>query len=120
MNMNMNTSTVTNYTPQKKSITDHVSETASKAWSGFTGMFKQPSVSPAAPSSPVAPAPAPAPAPSSTMGGKKRRTIRAKARAMKGGKSKKHGKKHGKSKKGKKSGKSTKKRSYKKRSYKKH
>lgn len=116
MNMNMNTSTVTNYTPQKKSITDHVSETASKAWSGFTGMFKQPSVSPAAPSSPVAPAPVP----SSTMGGKKRRTIRAKARAMKGGKSKKHGKKHGKSKKGKKSGKSTKKRSYKKRSYKKH
>ncbi len=111
MNMNMNTS-------QKKSMTDHMSETASKAWSGFTDMFKQPSdsnasLAPTSPSTPIAPAP------STTMGGKKKRSLRAKVRAMKGGKSKKYGKKHGKSKKGKKVGKSTK-RNHKKRSRKQH
>lgn len=107
MNMNMNTPTVINSKPQK-SLTDH----ASDAWAGFTGMFKQSTSA----SAPVTPA---APAPSSVTGGK-RRTHRAKGRAMKGGKSKKHGKKHGKSNKGKKRGKSTKKRSHRKRSGKKH
>jgi hypothetical protein len=120
MDTNMNTSTAMNNPSQKKSMTDHMSETASKAWSGFTDMFKQPSSSsnaslaPTSQSSPTAHAPV-ASAPSTTMGGKKKRSLRAKVRAMKGGKSKKYGKKHGKSKKGKKFGKSTK-RNHKKRS----
>ena len=115
--MNMNTPTVTNK-PQK-SLAVHASETASKAWNGFTGMFKQ-SANPSAPASPAPPASPAAPASQGPSSGGKKRTYRAKRRAMKGGKSKKHGKKHSKSKKhGKKGGKS-KKRSYKKRSCKKH
>ena len=75
----------------KKSLMDHATEGATKAFNGFTSMFKSAgpaSPGPASPAAPVSPAGPVAPvapaAPTGPSSGGKRRTYRAKRRAMKG------------------------------------